>query len=170
MNKNPAIIIAVFVRLFAIGLVIYLLQGLGLEYSAAANFEDYKVNLVLGVIVAFVALLAAFLWKFPLFVTSKLLSFESTEIPEASISEESIYNLGLVLLGIFLLYLTISDTVYWSYRISAERELTQFTNELNFRQKASIFTTLVQFIMAVLLIAGSKPIARSILKIRRAGT
>ena len=90
MDKNPAIIIAVFVRLFAIGLVIYLLQVLGLEYSAAANFEDYKVNLVLGVIVAFVALLAVFLWKFPLFVASKLLNFESTEIPKASISEESI--------------------------------------------------------------------------------
>jgi hypothetical protein len=169
MDKNPAIIIAVFVRLFAIGLVIYLLQVLGLEYSAAANFEDYKVNLVLGVIVAFVALLAVFLWKFPLFVASKLLNFESTEIPKASISEESIYNLGLVLLGIFLLYLAISDTVYWSYRISAERGLTQFTSELGFLQKASMLTALVEFIMAVLLIVGSKPIARLILKIRRAG-
>ena len=170
MNKTPTIMVAITVRLFAIGLAVYLLSVLFLEFAAAATTESYEANLALGLFFVLVVLLVFFLWRFPLFVASKILSFDSTEVPESSISEESIYNLGLVLLGVYLLYVAISDTVYWSYHISQMQNLTLVESLFHFTNQAAIASTVAEFVMAVFLIAGSKPISRFILKIRRAGT
>jgi len=166
-----AAIVALMIRLFSIGLVIYLIRVLLSEFSAYANFDSYSLNAVAVLVIVSIIFLAAFLWKFPLFLAKKLIDFGSVDDEETrSFSEKSIYTLSFVLLGTLLFYWTLSDTVYWWFLLNVQAELSQHTNEISAQQKASVLATVTEGVFAILLIVGSGQISRFVLWLRRAGT
>jgi hypothetical protein len=164
-------IVALIVRLFSVGLGIYLIRVLLAEFSAYVNFENYTVSTAVVLVVVFIVFLAVFLWKFPLFLAKKLVDFGSRDDEELeSANEKSIYTLSFVLLGTLLLYWTVSDTAYWWFWLSAQEELSQYTQEISFQQKVSILATVIEGVFAVVLIVGAGQISRFLLWLRRAGT
>jgi hypothetical protein len=164
-------VVALMIRLFSVGLIIYLIRVLLSEFSAYTNFDSYSLNIVVVLVVAFIVLLAGFLWKFPLFLAKILIDFGSFDDEEmGGFNEKSIYTLSFVLLSTLLLYWALSDTVYWWFWLSAQAELSQYTNDFSAQQKASVFATVAEGVFAILLIVGSGQISRFVLWLRRAGT
>ena len=167
---TPNVIIALFVRLFAIGLLIYLVRILLAEFSAFIYLDPYSFNYLVVVAVAFIGFLSAFLWKFPLFVASKLAKFEEVDSSEERLTEKGVYTLGFVLLGTYLLYLSVSDTAYWWSSISAHMEITQNTYELGIHEKATILSIVLEFVMSLFLIIGAARISRFVYWLRHVKT
>ena len=164
-------LVALTVRLFSLGLLIYLIRILLGEFSAYVHFENHTISIAVAVIAIVIVFLAAFLWKFPLFIAKKLVDFGPKEDRLVEpINEQNLYNLGFVLLGTLLLYWTLSDSVYWWFYLSAQAEIAQYTQELSIQQKASLLSVAVEGIFSIALIAGAGPISRFMLWLRRAGT
>ena len=171
MNKlTPKVIVALFVRLFSIGLLIYLVRVLLAEFSAFMYLDPYEFNYFVLIVVGFIGFLSAFLWKFPLFVSSKLVRFEEFDSSDEKLTESGAYTLGFVLLGTYLLYLTVSDTAYWWSSIVAHMEITQNTYELGVHEKASILATALEFVMSLVLIIGARKITYFVQLLRKAKT
>jgi hypothetical protein len=166
---SPTTIIALIVRFFSIGLFIFLIRVVVPEIFGLLTFEDYTANVFLAFVVAIVFFIAVFLWKFPLFVASKLADFSSEDSTKLSLSESSAYRLGVVMLGLYLFYWAVSDSFYWAYMLFSQREILGLPLELGTQEKAMIFSTVVQLMMSVYLIFGSKRISDFLRKVRKAG-
>jgi hypothetical protein len=169
MKMNPSTTVALFVRLFAIGLMVYLLRVFVGEYVAYLNLDEYTISF--PIVIALVAFLffVAFLWKFPLFVATKLVSFENNASSTERLSEHSLYKVGIVLLGIYLLFWAISDTAYWWSFIHLQREVLPQDFNLGVNQKALVISTVVELIFSLVLIIGADKFATLIKMVRRAG-
>ena len=166
---NPSTTVALFVRLFAIGLIIYLLRVFVGEYAAYLNFVEYTVSYPIVVALVVVLFFIAFLWKFPLFVAAKLVSFENNTSSIERLSEQSLYKVGIVLLGIYLLFWAVSDTAYWWSFIHMQREVLPQDFNLGVNQKAMVISTVVELIFSLVLIIGADKLATLITMVRRAG-
>ena len=166
---NPSTTVALFVRLFAIGLMIYLLRVIVGEYVAYLNLEEYTVSFPIVTVLVVVLFFIAFLWKFPLFVATKLVSFENNTSSTERLSEQSLYKVGIVLLGIYLLFWAVSDTAYWWSYIHMQREVLPQDFNLGVNSKALVISTIVELIFSLVLIIGSDKLATLITRVKRAG-
>jgi len=169
-KMTPKIIVALIVRLFAIGLLVFLVRVLFAEFLGLMRADEYTLNFLIVAIVAFIAFLAVFLWKFPLFIASNLVKFDAADQSETKLTESGFYTLGFALLGTYLLYWAVSDAVFWWYSIKSLQEVTQYTYELSAKDKASILATAVEFVMALFLVIGAGRISRFVYWLRHAKT
>ena len=166
---KPSQIVALFVRLFSIGLLIFAVRILAPEIFGLLTFEYYEANIFLAFVVAFVFFVAVFLWKFPLFIASKLLSFGPDEQQSTNLSESSALRIGLILLGVYLFYWAVSDSFFWAYMLMGQREILGHPLELGTQEQAMIFSTIVELVFSVFLLVGSKRIAKFLSGLRKAG-
>ncbi len=171
---TPKVLVALIVRLFAIGLSIYLVRVLLSEFSVYIHVDYYKPSLAVAIIILLITFLIVLLWKFPFYIASKLIAFDADDHSDSDLSEQGIYTLGFVLLGVLLLYWAISDTAHWLYIFSAQPEISLYPYEnryeLGISQKAAILSTGLEFIMAVVLLFGAGKISRFIYRLRHART
>jgi hypothetical protein len=124
-----------------------------------------------------VAFLAVFLWKFPLYVAEKLVSFGDEEPDIVPVGERATYNVGFVLLGMLMVYWAVSDTVYWlTYLRIMKEEMSAgdqlwsvFVLGLGANEKASMIATAFEIVMAFALVFGAKNLSVFVTKLRRAG-
>lgn len=160
-------IVAVIVRLFAVGLVVYLIRVLALEvaYLREYGFRAFLLYGSIGLLIP--GLLAFFLWKFPLLVASRLVKPDGTDVGSEDLSLSNAYTVGLVVVGICLLFWTISDAVYWLVFYLESSALETYNPAADLVEaKASTIATVVEFAMALFLIFGSRQLSSFFLKIR----
>ena len=164
-------IVAIGVRLFAIGLGINVLRSLSLVPAYLSGTSTHSDLIPFYGSTIALALLALILWNFPLMVARKINDFPSQE---ESFLKDDVYNklleIGLILLGFYLLYYVISDGVYWFiYFLSVSKnEYYDSANSIGPDQVASMLTTIVELVVASFLLFGHKGLARLVLKLRRA--
>jgi len=164
-------IVAIGVRLFAIGLGINVLRSFSL-IPVYLNSTSSHADLFLfyGTTIAF-ALLALMLWKFPLLIARKIASFPPQD--HSSLKDDAYIKLlevGLILLGLYLLYFVISDGVYWLifYLSISSSEYYDSANAIAPDQVASMVTTIVELVVASILVFSHQGLAKLVWKLRRA--
>lgn len=149
---QPIHIVAIIVRLFAIGLFIFSIERVAMLFLPAPLGAEYFVYYM----AAFTGLFGAvILWNFPTLVSKKIIPLEPDSLTHEKLSLKDWYRLSFVILGVFLLLKSISDLFYWltlSIYSSKSNSLFKFTAE----NKASIITTFFELAIAVLLIFSAR--------------
>ena len=164
-------IVAIGVRLFAIGLGVNVLRSLSLIPAYLSGTTTHAELLPFYGSTIALALLVLVLWNFPLLVARKISSFPQQE--ESVLNDDAyikLLEIGLILLGFYLLYYVISDGVYWFiYFLSASKnEYYDSVDSVGPDQVANMLTTIVELVVASFLLLGHKGLARLVLKLRRA--
>lgn len=165
-------LVAIGVRLFAIGLAVNVLRSLSLVPTYLNDSTSHSELIVFYVTTAAFALLALMLWVFPLIVARKIGAFPPQD-PDA-LKDDAYHRLlevGLILVGIYLLYFAIADAAYWIYLIRHSADMVEAYGEypgLTPANTASIVYTAVEFVLAIFLILGHRGVARLVWKVRTA--
>jgi len=163
---NPTHYFGIIVRLFAIALFIF---GVGrLEY--VFNFSSYTETYIGPSIVfsllssVLPILISLVIWFFPLTVAKKVLppTIEKIE-PISSLSALTVF---VIAIGTFSLYNAISDSVYWItiVHVFVRDEFGNISKLLSNDEKAAILSTVIEFVVAIILIARAKSISRLLMK------
>lgn len=160
-------IVAIAVRLFAIFLAIYVLRTLSgfVQFTSEMTF-DAKAIIASVAMVGAMAGAVVLLWFFPLSVARKLLPVMKEPRSESNAGVDTLFALGLILMGLWLLANAIIDGFYWASLLLAMRAAGMMHLELVPEQKAAIFTTVVEMVVAVFLILGSTGIRNTIYRLR----
>jgi hypothetical protein len=102
---KPEHVVAIALRLFAIALTLYTVSSfVGSAWSVFASASNIGAS-VLVVVVTVLMLAAAFLlWRFPLWLASRLVRFDdSMNRTSSSISVDELQTIAFTVLGIYLL-------------------------------------------------------------------
>ncbi|MCU7798529.1 MAG: hypothetical protein KZQ75_15490 [Candidatus Thiodiazotropha sp. (ex Myrtea spinifera)] len=167
MNKEE--IVAVAVRLFAIALGIYGLNNLPGMVMYFDQDDMREAAYIYAGLSALIVIVAILLWKFPLTVAKKLMPKTGADTEFVSWSYEGALTCGFIIMGFYFLYYVISDSIYWFYMWkSSVKIFGDVRTELNADQLASIYATVAEFIISVVLIVGSRGLASILLKLRYA--
>jgi hypothetical protein len=160
-------IVAIAVRLFAIFLGIYVLRTLFgvVQFTSEMTFDAKAIVASLAVVGA-MAGGVLLLWFFPLSVARKLLPVMKEPRSESKVGVDTLFSLGLILMGLWLLANAIIDGLYWASLLLAMRAADMMSLELTSEQQAAIFTTAVEAIVAVFLILGSTGIRNVVYRFR----
>ena len=165
---KPEHIVAVAVRLFAIGLTVYAVSNtLGTApIYFVGGFESSVFLLV--IVVTLLTLVTAFLlWRFPLWIASRLFRYDDSESrPSTSITGDELQTVGFTVLGIYFLFKAVIAGVYWIFWFGSVRSK-GFEPDAN--QWASVLMTIAEFVLACFLVFGARGLAGLIRKARRLG-
>ena len=157
---------AVAVRLFAIAVFIYALRTVPSAMVYWNQNAEQNAIVPFLVVLFLIFLVAAVLWAFPRIVARKLLPRRVPEDEQFNWSSEALLQIALIVIGIYFLYYAISDAAYWVsfYIMTSQKMDLSFQSTLD--QKAAIFTTLIELVIAIALILGSAGLARALHFIR----
>ncbi len=163
-------LIAVGVRLFAISLIIFILQNIAtiITFYLDSDFVLENIEYYIGLIILS-PLLVLWLWFFPLKIASKISGFPAID-PEQleNIQYKKLLETGIILIGIYCLYFAIVDLFYWMFFwFLLPSDYSYADKVLTFDQKANTITTVLELVFAVYLILGNKGIAKIIRKLRQ---
>ncbi|VAX09329.1 hypothetical protein MNBD_GAMMA26-2558 [hydrothermal vent metagenome] len=167
MNRKE--VVAIAVRLFSIALAIYGLNNLPGMVMYFDREEFQNAAYVFTGVSSLTFIVAILLWFFPYTVASKILPNENPEKQAYSWNREEALTCGFIILGVYFLYYVISDAIYWLYISNYSLSFEDLPVELNADQLARIYATIVEFVITILLIFGSRGIANIILKLRYTG-
>lgn len=160
---NPEHVVAVAVRLFAIGLTVYAVTNTvgSTPFYFGGEFES-KIFLLV-VVVTLLTLGAAFLlWRFPLWIASKLFKYDHFESrASASITGSELQTVAFTVLGIYFLFKAIVAGVYWIFWFSSVRSM---GFDPDAKAWASVLMTLVEFVLACFLVFGARGVTELIRK------
>lgn len=161
-------VVAVVVRLFSVGLAIYAIRYTGGWITFYEEYPPQELFLYLATGLFVPLFIAAFLWRFPLFIASRLIKGDGTSIDHEPLTAKAAYCVGFVLLGFLLLFWTISDLVYWLvFFFNASRLDDYYQTTLQTAEPlASFIATLVELVLALYLIVGAKKLAAFFHKLR----
>ena len=163
-------LVAVFVRIFAVALGIYL-AFMAISWIPFLMMEPFNKTGYFVLLACFIALLIAiYCWVFPNVVARKLISAEShDEVKMTAITAEELQIVAFTTLGLFLLYDVLAEITYWSlryYRASLVDNPYQGMNERsNFPEMLAFIIVKVVFVITLLF--GRKGITKLLLKIRQ---
>ncbi len=162
---NPEQVIAVAVRLFAIGLAVYAVTGAvgTAPVYFTGKFEPSVCLLVVGA--TFLILVAALLlWRFPLWIASKLFPYgHSRSGGSISVSSGELQTVAFTVLGIYFMFKAVVAAVYWVFWFSSVRSL-GFDPAAD--HWASVLKTLAELVLACLLVFGARGLTVLIRKVR----
>jgi len=164
---KPEHLVALGVRLFALGLAIFTLNN-SIRIFAFFKIGQFNIGEIAytGTMVS-LAMLSLLLWKFPLVVARSITDFPKLNENELNdIKSDRLLHVGLIILGIYLLFNVFSDLVYWGiFWFSTQRD---YSSEvvLTLEQKSSIFITLIQLVFVLFLILGSNKVITIAKKLR----
>ena len=163
-------LVALVVRLFAVGLVVYIVRVLSADFALyrSIGLRDFVIYIPFALVLP--AFVAAFLWRFPLYIARRLVSPASQTASHADMSVLTLYTIGFVLLGFYLLFWTISDTVYWVSLLQFADDWDEYGGYvIGVEQTAAMVATVVEFALSLFLIFGGRLIARWFTKVRYSG-
>ena len=151
-------VIAVGVRILSIALIVYILKFIPTIFT---DFETglpvwtnyYSLGFVFGVLI-----IAGILWTFPQSITNKIIP-KDINVDELKIEKDSVLSLGFIILGIYFLFYTIGDMIFWGFVLLGGGQL-GLDNKVNF------LITIIELGICLFLIFGSRGVANLILKLR----
>jgi hypothetical protein len=162
---NPEHVVAVAVRLFAIGLTVYVVTGAvgTAPVYFTRKFEPSVFLLVVGG--TFLTLVAALLlWRFPLWIASKLLPYDhSRSGGSSSVTGGELQTVAFTVLGIYFMFKAVVAAVYWVFWFSSVRSM-GFDPAAD--QWASVLKTLAELVLACFLVFGARGLTGLIRKVR----
>ena len=164
---KPEQILAVAVRLFAIALGIYLLHMLkGYPALIAGKQFDFAALTYLVTMIC-LGIVAILLWKFPVVVAKGIGGFTLQNQKEVTtLKYEELLQIGLIVLGMYLLFNVISDLSYWllvGLLITRDHESNVV---LLAGDKASIVATFIELAFVMVLLLGNKNLAKIFRRLR----
>jgi hypothetical protein len=163
---KPEHVVAIALRLFAIALILYTVSSfIGSAWFVFGSGSNSGAS-VLVVIVTVLMLAAAFLlWRFPLWIASRLVRFDdSINRTSSSISVSELQTVAFTVLGIYLLLKGVTAGIYWVFLFNALREY-----DIDAHQWASVLMTIAEILLACFLVSGAKGLTVLISKVRQAG-
>lgn len=159
--------VAVAARLFSIYLV-FLVIGMLPGAVQSLTMHDLGggfLGFFVTVAVAGLAV-AALLWLFPLTVARKLLPVMKEPRSDSAINGPLALSIGLSLMGIWFLSGALVDATYWLVYLLRNGQLAEYSPPLAPNEIASIVATVVEFLVAFVLLFGNAGIRRLILHFR----
>ena len=160
-------ILAVAVRLFALAIAYEAFKSL---IGLFAFYDQIETPSAIGVyLLSFLVLffVSVVLWKFPSLIARKITNFPTISNEEIDSQDSDQYlQIGLSILGVYLLYYVISDFASWGYYLLSISRNPGYELVLNPQQEADVFATFVELAIALPLILGAKKITKIIKKLR----
>ena len=151
-------VIAVGVRVLAIALLMYIIRYIP---TVVAGFESGSPDWInyysLGFVVS-ILFISAILWLFPQTITKKIIP-KDIKVDEVKIHKDSMLSLGLIMLGMYFLFYTIGDLIFWGYVLIGSGLLSP-------DQKVNILVSFIELGICLVLIFGSRGLSNIILKLR----
>lgn len=170
MTSNQCV--ALGVRLFAIWLVVDVIEGAPGAYAFLANGARPAPANILALVIgaaAAVLLIALLLWAYPLTVARKLLPRPAREQPVAAPVATTIERAGFCLLGLWLLVRAIPQLTFDGVRLHLYTAPGS-TLALRPEDYASIAAHAVELLLAIWLLLGAKGLLGTIRWARTVGT
>jgi len=150
---TSAQIVGLGVRLFAIWLVVSVLQHVPNMWQFSASVESrtsvYVVTLAVGLLLL---LLAMALWFFPLTVAKALIP-SSSKTDYVKVPLEQAQSVGFTLLGLWVLASAVPDSFYWLFMLY-QASVPELKFELGTRHYASVMSTAVRLVLGIWLLFG----------------
>jgi len=166
---SPHQLVALAVRLFAIWLFLYTIRQL-IPLTYVFRTPDFELPQMMFVVFCVVLLgISVSMWVFPFTISNRIATFSPSSECAQSWTTNEVYGIGFVLLGFFLLFFGVSDAVYWIFYLIWIEDMVEGGPGLTLEQKGSITATVVELVFALVLILGSKGLAKMIHKMRYAG-
>ncbi len=160
--------LALAVRIFSIFLFLYSIKMLSgfLPFFHSDNFNVMQPNIFLALLgFALPLFLAVVFWMFPKLITKKIYN-DDDGFDELN----SMPLLATIIAGsgIFYLYYAFSDSLYWFSVLavmSNQEDPSALLNLMSADYKVSIFVTVLELVLALILIFKCKTIAKFISKL-----
>jgi len=167
---KPEHVVAVALRLFAIVLIVYTLNSfVGSAWFYFASGASVGVAVLLVVVTVLLLVAAFFLWRFPLWIASRLVKFDdSVNITSTSIAINDLQIVAFTVLGIYFLFKAVISGVYWFFWFTVVRRKT-YEIDPDAQQWVSMLTTVAEFVLACFLVFGAEGLGGLISKVRRLG-
>ena len=164
MNRED--LVAVASRLFAVYLVI---SGIHLTASSIAlNYhQSGTVPATLVFVTAVVPLVVAVaLWLFPLSIARNLLPAADDSEAGQPIGSSNAIEIGLTLMGVWLLAQSIPDAIYWAIYWSRTHGVGDPGMPLTASDIARMASAGIRFLIGIVLIVGAARLNRVLIKLR----
>ena len=166
MSKEE--IVALAIRLLAIFLVFYLLRQVPATFVLFAERDSLELG-VIGGGYGLLFLAALLLWKFPNSWAKWIVPY-GIEGQKTSWNSRTLVATGSTLLGMYFLYYAGSDLLYWAMVWNYNREVDGMAIELTAEQRANFVVTVVELLVAILLVVGAKSVSNAVHFLRYGGT
>lgn len=153
-------ILTVALRLFAIYLVIGALQLVGQASATDINLPTGSLIAVITLSIIFPLLIAALLWLLPLHIAAILLPSIDPRPTALSTQTVPALEIGCILIGLWLLASSLSDTTYWVVTLIAALNNEWGLRIIPMQDLASMAATLLQLGLSVWLLLGYRGILR----------
>lgn len=159
-------IVAIAVRLFAVYLLVTSLRTLASVPAVLTG--EVTAGTIVVTLVSLVCTLGiiVLLWSFPLTVARKLLPIMKTPRPDVLSDGGMLFQLGIVLIGLWQLAAGLADVVYWATLLVAMRNRDLPFDALRPEQWGSMVGTVAQLVVALALILGSNGLHRLLYRVR----
>jgi hypothetical protein len=163
---KPEHVVAIALRLFAIALTLYTVSSfVGSAWVFLASGSNNGASVLVVVVTVLMLAVAFLLWRFPLWIASKLVRFnDSINKISSSISVDELQTMAFTVLGIYLLLKGLTAGIYWVFLFNALRGY-----DIDARQWASMLMTIAEILLACFLVFGAKGLTVLISKVRQAG-
>jgi len=159
-------ILTVALRLFAIYLVIGALQLVGQASATDINLPTSSLIAAIILSIIFPLLIAALLWLLPLHIAAILLPGANERPTALSTNTVPALEIGCILIGLWLLASSLSDTTYWIVTLIAALNNEWGLQVIPMQDLASMAATLVQLVLSAWLLLGYSGILRVIRRLR----
>jgi hypothetical protein len=163
---KPVQIVAIAVRLFAITLIFGALRYVA-RWGPYVGDEEGRFLWVFGIsLTAFTLIIALLLWKFPNAVARRIVPRFADDGSAHSWTVDELYGCGFVLLGVYFLFYSVSDGIFWAmHLVSLSRDklgLVQHTDADTF----SIVITGLEISASIAVIIGARGLTNLVFRLR----
>ncbi|MBL4882835.1 MAG: hypothetical protein JKX82_16280 [Oleispira sp.] len=157
--------LAIAVRIFALMLFIYGLRQMFpvLELFLLGTVNGMEVSPFFVIVTSIIPILFSIvLWLFPLSISASILKPEM-DLDVVPLSQGDWLVVLLIGLGLYTLYLAISDSIFWLYLLHIS-SLSNSSLEMRVEDKANLVISLLEVTVSIFLILKAKTMATFILK------
>ena len=163
-------IIGVIVRITAIFIVIRTISYFpNLFAFTVYETETVKLYIFTVLYILLVLGIALVLWKFPLIISRKIVPEVKTEDKITDVAFEQV-QVGLIsILGIGIIVFSLSDLLYWYSYLQALKAASDPGFPIGPGIYASLYSSILELMLGILLVLGSKGIVGLVTKLRYAG-
>ena len=157
--------LAIAVRIFALMLFIYGLRQMFpvLELFLLGTVNGMEVSPFFVIVTSIIPILFSIvLWLFPLSISASILKPEM-DLDVVPLSQGDWLVVLLIGLGLYTLYLAISDSIFWLYLLHMS-SLSNSSLEMRVEDKANLVISLLEVTVSIFLILKAKTMATFILK------
>jgi hypothetical protein len=159
---TPHQILIVAIRLFAVFLTVSVLGQIG---GIVATAEEFKAQLVtVWISIAIQLSVCLVLWFFPATLAGKLLHSGGARVSSEPVPISEWRDLCFIAIGLFVLVRAVPNAVYWLVMAVASEP---YSHEFDFEQKINAIATVLECVIGVSLIIGSKALGDLIQRLRR---